>query len=426
MYLVEKNGIILFECKNLQTIIIARGCIVMELKVKNVFLFFGFALVSWATYSTYNYFFDTSLPNFTMGGLVQENCYSGDVPCILQSTKSGDICVWLDGQPLINHYKIAQEQEHPFVIPTKTLSNGPHLLKAEFTDRTYRKNKMAIDCHFKVDNVPLQAAFVKADSDYKVFQGRTLHVQFQVNKEIKDAKIQTLSNTYPCFPESKGALIYEAFIPVSCEENPNEYLMSIAINDRVGNVLNLDNKFQVVLYPFKKQIIEISAEKIEQERKEAKDSEAKFNEELERLAKASPQEKMWKGSFCTPIDVAKITCEFGTVRTTQHKGRYAHRALDLINKPKSIVWAPQDGVVVMKDRYEASGNTIIVDHGWGVLSMFYHLENFANLNVGDKIAKGNPVGTIGKTGYATGYHLHWEMRVNNIPVDPMQWTLATF
>lgn len=398
----------------------------MEFKLKNVVFGFVLILALWAAYSTYSYFFDTTLPEVTMSGLVDEEFYCGDVSCMLQSTKTGDICVSLDGQPLISHYKVSKDQEQSFVIPTKTLSNGKHVLKAEFLDRTYRKNKKTIDRAFIVDNVPLQAAFVKADSDYKVFQGRTLHIQFQVNKEIKDAHVKALSSEYQCFPESKGSLIYECFLPISCEENPSEYLFTVVINDRVGNVLNLDNKFQIVLYPFKKQIIEISPEKIEQERKEAKDSEARFAEELENLAKNSPHEKLWKGSFCTPIDVAKITCEFGTVRTTQHKGRYAHKALDLINKPKSIVWASQDGVVVMKDRYEASGNTVIVDHGWGVLSMYYHLENFANIKVGDKIAKGNPVGTIGKTGYATGYHLHWEMRVNNIPVDPMQWTQSTF
>jgi murein DD-endopeptidase MepM/ murein hydrolase activator NlpD len=58
--------------------------------------------------------------------------------------------------------------------------------------------------------------------------------------------------------------------------------------------------------------------------------------------------------------------------------------------------------------------------------MFFHLEDFANINVGDKVAMGRPVGTLGKTGHATGYHLHWEMRINNIPIDPMQWTREIF
>ena len=69
---------------------------------------------------------------------------------------------------------------------------------------------------------------------------------------------------------------------------------------------------------------------------------------------------------------------------------------------------------------------MVLDHGYGVLSMFFHLEDFADIQVGQKVRKGNPIGTLGKTGYATGYHLHWEMRVNNIAIDPMQWTKANF
>ena len=94
--------------------------------------------------------------------------------------------------------------------------------------------------------------------------------------------------------------------------------------------------------------------------------------------------------------------------------------------PKSVVWAPQDGVVVMKARFAHSGNTVVIDHGYGILSMFFHLDSFAPIEVGETIKKGNPIGTLGKTGYATGYHLHWELRIGNVPVDPMEWTKPGF
>lgn len=396
-------------------------------KLKNVVLFVGFVAVAWMSWNTYTYFFDHRQPEIALNGIIDDEYYVGDAQCMVNTNKGGYMSVWLDGQPLISNYRISSgDQEQLFVIPTKTISNGKHALKVEFVDRTFRKNKASLDRSFNVDNVPLQAAFVKADSDYKVFQGRTLHVQFQVNKDIKEAHVAALSGNYPCFSESKGSLIYEAYIPIACEENPNEYLFNVAITDRVGNALSLDNKFQVVMYPFKKQIIEIAPDKIAKEHEEAHDTDVKFAQAVEQVTQQSPHEKLWRGAFCSPIDIARVTCDFGTVRTTQHKGRYAHKALDVINKPKSIVWSTQDGIVVLKDRYQAGGNTVVVDHGWGVLSMYFHLDSFANVNVGDKIAKGNPVGTIGKTGYATGYHLHWEMRVNNVPVDPMQWTQATF
>ena len=61
-----------------------------------------------------------------------------------------------------------------------------------------------------------------------------------------------------------------------------------------------------------------------------------------------------------------------------------------------------------------------------ILSLFFHLDSFGNNAIGDKIKKGNPLGTLGMTGYASGYHLHWEMRIMMIPIDPMQWTKHDF
>ena len=90
------------------------------------------------------------------------------------------------------------------------------------------------------------------------------------------------------------------------------------------------------------------------------------------------------------------------------------------------MWASQDGVVVIKDRYVHAGNAIVLDHGCGVVTIYFHLDSFADINVGDTVKKGKPVGTLGMTGYATGYHLHWELRVNNIAVEPMQWTTYDF
>jgi len=386
----------------------------------------GLLCVVWVGTTTYRYFFDRVAPSLSVMGLEKDIYCSGDMQCKINSNKAGDLSVWLDGQPLITHYRVSNaNHEHPFTIPTKTIANGKHTLKIELVDSRFSKNATVQERTFFVDNTPLQAAFVKPESEYKVLQGRTLHVQFQVNKEIQNAKVHALAHEFECFPESKNSQIYECFIPINCEETPNEYLMSVEVADKVGNVLSLDNKFQIVMFPFKKHALSVTAEKMKEEKEHGLPS-AEFEEKMASLAKQSAQEKLWKGPFVTPIDVDKITCDFGTIRTTHQKGRYMHKALDVTNLPKSVVWASQDGVVALKDRFESTGNTIVIDHGRGVLSMFCHLDNFADIKEGQKLAKGNPLGTIGKTGYATGYHLHWEMRVNNIAIDPMQWTKATF
>jgi len=393
--------------------------------LKSIVFLLVFSIFGWVGWSSYMYFFDTSLPQVSVVGLNTASYCCGDVQCMLLSDKKCKVSIQLDGQLLNSHEELCKpDQECQFTIPTRTISNGKHILKVSAVDSTYRKNKTCYECDFYVDNTPLQAAFVKPDSDYKVLQGRTLHVQFQVNKAIKEAKVKALAQDWECYAESSSSLIYQCPIPITCEEQPNEYLFTVELTDCVGNTLTLDNKFQVVFFPFKKERLNVSPEKVKEERELglADDLEIK----LEDIAKNSLPEKLWRGTFCPPIDIERITCEYGTVRTTQEKGRYIHKALDLINAPKSVVWAPQNGVVVLKERFPLNGNTIVIDHGYGVISMLCHLDSFANIEVGQKVVKGNPVGTIGKTGYATGYHLHWEQRIKNIAVDPIQWTKATF
>ena len=201
--------------------------------------------------------------------------------------------------------------------------------------------------------------------------------------------------------------------------------MTIEAEDTVGNQLSLEKTIEIVQFNFKKHTLTISEEKMHME--ESLVSESKDLEKImAELTKQSPAIKLWKGPFTTPLDIVRITCDFGTIRTTQRKGRYAHKAIDVINAPRSVIWAPQDGIVVLKERFLYSGNTVVIDHGMGILSLFGHLDEFAKINVKDHIKKGNPIGTLGKTGYASGYHLHWEMRINNIHIDPMQWTKTSF
>lgn len=399
----------------------------MVLKIRTIIisvLILSVASISWFSYT---YFFDNSIPVLNVSGLRDEAHYAGDVNCVISSSKKGSLRIWLDDQLLSGGHEIARRgKEYPFTIPTKTLSNGQHVLKAELIDNTFGKHKKELSCSFIVDNIPLQAAFVQQDSDYRVLQGRTLHVQFQVNKPtIKSAVVKALAQSYDCFPEARNSSVYECYIPISCEENPNEYLFTVDVTDFVGNVVHLENKFSIVLFPFKKQVIHVSEEKWREEKVQGKNSQD-LDQIMLDLANKSPREKLWHGVFCTPIDIVKVTCDFGVVRTTQEKGRYVHKALDVVNTPKSVVWAPQSGVIVLKDRFNVHGNTVVIDHGFGVLTLLCHLDSFADIKEGQKISKGNPVGTVGKTGYASGYHVHWEMRVNNIQVDPMQWTKPHF
>jgi hypothetical protein len=385
----------------------------------------------WIGKNTYHYFFDKKSPEVILSGIVNGGYYAGDISCVVNGShpyKVGKISVFLDGTPLIYNFSLGKSSfEHPFTINTRTLTNGKHDLKVKLIDGTFHKNEACKECQFNVDNTHLQAAFVRSVTDLKVFQGRTLTLQFQTSKPLKEAKVHAFSKQFDCVPEKEGSLVYEAFVPIDCEETPNEYLFTVNCIDQVENVVTLEGKVQVVPFPFKKGNLSVpvgsaTAEYVAKE-KELGLSQKILNDQLAELAEKSPHKKLWQGQFCAPTDIIRITTEFGNIRTTPQRGRYAHKAIDIANHPRSIIWAPQDGVVIVKERYSYSGNTVAIDHGCGVISLLFHLDSFADdLAVGQVIKKGNPVGKLGKTGYADGYHLHWEMRIKDIAIDPLEWT----
>jgi murein DD-endopeptidase MepM/ murein hydrolase activator NlpD len=89
------------------------------------------------------------------------------------------------------------------------------------------------------------------------------------------------------------------------------------------------------------------------------------------------------------------------------------------------VHAPSDGVVVLAEPLDVRGNAVILDHGWGVFSGFWHLSEI-DVTVGQQVDRGEIIGLVGNTGLSTGSHLHWEMQVRGVPVDPVQWTRESF
>jgi murein DD-endopeptidase MepM/ murein hydrolase activator NlpD len=390
------------------------------------------AVGSYIGWSYYLYYTHEAPPTIEILGLHPDGGAAGDVQVTIKgsdSYKVGTFKVDLDDEPLVKETYIGKRSfSYPFTLSTGSLEQGSHVLRIRVTNSAAKQQVSEENIFFYVDNLPLQAAITKNETDARVFQGRTLHVEFQANKALKDAKLQTLSQTYPCFLQSNRGYIYECFVPIECEEVAQEYPYLIEVFDYAGETINLEGKFRIVEFPFKKQTIRVDKEKIAEE-EELGLPQTQLDEEIVRLTKESPKKKLWQGKFIVPIELKEkqqITSDFGVIRATQERGLKQHKALDIIASPKSVVWASQDGVVVVKDRYAYSGNTVVIDHGYGILSLFFHLDEFANITVGDTIKKGNPVGTIGKTGYATGYHLHWEFRVNGVPVDPLEWTGVNF
>lgn len=80
--------------------------------------------------------------------------------------------------------------------------------------------------------------------------------------------------------------------------------------------------------------------------------------------------------------------------------------------------APGDGEVIAVGKYFFNGNTVILDHGQGLISMYSHMDRI-DVKEGQSVAQGAPLGTVGMTGRVTGPHLHWTVSLNDTRVDPL-------
>lgn len=394
----------------------------MSKTVKYIVYIFITLLITYIGNRIYGYYFDTTYPTIEIVGIEKNNVYSGDVSSLIYFSdgyRIKFITISLDNKDLIDHLAINSKSIcYPLNIPTNNLENGPHEINIKAVDSSKNQHQTEVNIPFYVDNMPLEVYTIKKNHALEVKQGNTLKIYFQSNKKIKKAYINTLGVTIPFIQETPRSFIYEAFIPISVEEIPNEYVGLIEIEDFVGNRAKIDILYTITEGSFKSETIGLSNKKFEDE--EGK-SEKEYSELLIKLSLESPIEKNWHGSFYLPCDSKRITTEFGVIRTSKERGKYRHNAIDLAAQPKSSVWATQDGKVIIKDKFVHTGNVIVLDHGCGIVSIYAHLDSFADIELGSIIKKGKLLGKIGMTGYATGYHLHWEIRINNIAINPMEW-----
>jgi murein DD-endopeptidase MepM/ murein hydrolase activator NlpD len=97
-----------------------------------------------------------------------------------------------------------------------------------------------------------------------------------------------------------------------------------------------------------------------------------------------------------------------------------HEGEDFSASPGTPVYAPAAGAVVLAEPLFVRGNAVVLDHGNGVYSGYWHLSELG-VKVGNRVAAGQRLGAVGSTGLSTGAHLHWELHVAGEAVDPMQW-----
>ncbi|MCI5066745.1 M23 family metallopeptidase [bacterium] len=129
------------------------------------------------------------------------------------------------------------------------------------------------------------------------------------------------------------------------------------------------------------------------------------------------------GPFVRPMR-GTLTSRFGEARTYSYQGEEishsTHDGQDIASVRGDSVVATSSGTVILSELFGIYGNTVVLDHGLGITSLAGHLSQLS-VEVGQVVEKGDEIGRSGETGLAGGDHLHFEIRVQNVPVTPIEW-----
>lgn len=139
--------------------------------------------------------------------------------------------------------------------------------------------------------------------------------------------------------------------------------------------------------------------------------------ELKEIYTSGSRSRLWQDGFRVPVP-GEMNGPFGTRRLFNGELQSQHSGVDFRAQTGDTVYTAGSGMVCLAKDLFYSGNAVIVDHGAGVFTSYSHLSRM-EVAVGQRVEKGAVIGLAGATGRATGPHLHWGAKVNNISVNPL-------
>ncbi|MFA4828136.1 MAG: M23 family metallopeptidase [Thermodesulfovibrionales bacterium] len=131
-------------------------------------------------------------------------------------------------------------------------------------------------------------------------------------------------------------------------------------------------------------------------------------------------ERLWEGSFILPLP-NPFSTPFGAKRIINKKTVSLHRGLDMQGKAGEAIQASNRGRVVLTEELFFGGNTLILDHGQGIFTVYMHMSGF-NVKPGDIVSKSDVIGFVGSSGRSSGPHLHFGVKVMRVNANPVSIT----
>jgi murein DD-endopeptidase MepM/ murein hydrolase activator NlpD len=327
----------------------------------------------------------------------------------------------------------------------KGLKEGPALLRIAAWDRSWRQgfsgNLGYLEKEIIIDSTPPRISVLSRQ--HNVARGGSGLVIYRLSEPCEVHGVRVGDNFFHGYSgHFNDDNVYLAFFALSHEQGPGTGL-SLFAQDKAGNVgqsgfeyhiqnrvfasenLNISENFLRQVLPEFQSVpgMPVGGSRLEQFMFVNKTLRVQNNERLLSIHETSDATIYWEDGFIA-LPRAQRRAGFADHRTYMHNGevidREVHLGVDLASLRHAPVPAANNGRVAFVDWEGIYGNTVVVDHGFGLLSLYSHLSG-TEVSVGDFVSKGDIVGNTGTTGLAGGDHLHFSIMVGNVFVNPYEW-----
>lgn len=317
------------------------------------------------------------------------------------------------------------------------LKEGEAQIRISARDHSWIRNSAVMERNVMIDTIPPQLSILGAQ--HYINQGGTGFVTYQTSEETPVNGVQAGDLFFPGCAAGKDRYLAYFAVPYGV---PLDVSVSVMAEDRAGN--RTKSAFRPIIRHkgFKKDKIQLTESFLKNIVPHFTESNPNLqgtlldiflavnqkqrmadHQKIRELCRNTESKPLWSGPFLR-LPNSKPMASFGSVRTYWHEGKQVdqqvHLGIDLASNAHSPIPAANSGRVIFTGPLGIYGNTVMIDHGCGLGSMYSHLSTIET-EVKKEVKKGEILGRTGFTGMSSGDHLHFSMLVHGVFVNPIEW-----
>jgi hypothetical protein len=222
----------------------------------------------------------------------------------------------------------------------------------------------------------------------------------------------------PLWRESRGTGVLHGLLGVDLEKAPGNYEWKVSWTGTDGNPVACSVPITVRTGKFATERLTVEKQYVQPDPEQLKRAE-EDQKKMRAIYDTVTREALWKGKFRLPLKDVPTGKNFGRRRVLNGEARSPHAGVDFPAAAGTPVYAAQSGRVALAENLYYSGNTVVIDHGFGIYTLYAHLSEIG-VHAGDAVEASAEIGKVGATGRVTGPHLHWGVTIDHARVNGLQ------